>query len=668
MSKTIEELLWLPKLEGKKEEILTLIEVATQEQSNPVSSSNECHPSYNLVIEFLEKHKVSIKNEFRKGDADIIQLKECVFDSDHNRGESGIFVNDEGLITYHCFHDSCSGKTYPELKEKLEGKPRCKYCGEQIEWDEREPYNSDGRRHKCNREFSENDEVTSYKEYPVCRFTARLTRTITHDNQKVTYKLILKNDRFSKEIELSGQEFYDYGSFKKAVAERGFQTCRGLSKCFEDYIQHLEGKSAFKEIKSTVFYGKIAKGTFLFSNVIVEKGKTAIEDATNHYSAPKKNRIEYKSGLYAHQLKDMLQQLCGEEFYKILGFCVGTFFVKEIHDKYGFFPLLFLYDDSRRGKSTLAHIIMGCFGAAKSIKPINFNSTIKASQRLAAKLHSIPLVFNEFVSNDKNNLTLCSFYDRENRVTASFSNDLEVNDPPINCSFVVISTNNIVGYKSEDVVSRLVEVDFDRINNNKLLVDQLKEYASDGKLAEFVVHCMQEIETEQLFDLINDRIKDNRTKCDVHDRFIENYSIIQACAMAFLYSLNQQEEAIKLTENENFFLDMQLQQEKTSDQKCGKTFLNLLYAFLEKSNVNSCFDYEYAHASYKASSNQLIFRMKKTWEDVRRYGKSCGVEVADKKDIERSLKSLGGKYKSIRIKNSTYKGWVVPYEDDRVTS
>jgi hypothetical protein len=53
----------------------------------------------------------------------IYLLHECPFDSSHAKGEAAIFQESNGKMGFHCFHNSCAGHRWQDVKEKI-GKPK----------------------------------------------------------------------------------------------------------------------------------------------------------------------------------------------------------------------------------------------------------------------------------------------------------------------------------------------------------------------------------------------------------------------------------------------------------------------------------------------------------------------------------------------------------------
>ncbi|MFC1895062.1 phage/plasmid primase, P4 family [Thermodesulfobacteriota bacterium] len=74
------------------------------------------------VRRYLGKYGVTIKSVKEKGEATWYCLDACVFDSTHTGGEAAIVRSPHPPhLTYHCFHDSCNGKTWREARECISG-------------------------------------------------------------------------------------------------------------------------------------------------------------------------------------------------------------------------------------------------------------------------------------------------------------------------------------------------------------------------------------------------------------------------------------------------------------------------------------------------------------------------------------------------------------------
>ena len=108
------------------------------------------------VRSFLMENSILVKKEKDWNGNTMLVLEECVFDSSH-KNDASIIIHGDGKLSYQCFHNSCQGKTWNDLRNHI-GKPKtqqlCKRCNTPIEWTSENgksiPANIDGSRHFCN--------------------------------------------------------------------------------------------------------------------------------------------------------------------------------------------------------------------------------------------------------------------------------------------------------------------------------------------------------------------------------------------------------------------------------------------------------------------------------------------------------------------------------------
>jgi hypothetical protein len=72
-------------------------------------------------VEWCAKHGIAIQYDSQYQDAKKYVLEECPFNSTHK--ESAIFQNENGAISFKCFHASCQNYGWQELRQKFE--PGC---------------------------------------------------------------------------------------------------------------------------------------------------------------------------------------------------------------------------------------------------------------------------------------------------------------------------------------------------------------------------------------------------------------------------------------------------------------------------------------------------------------------------------------------------------------
>ncbi|MGQ9571048.1 MAG: AAA family ATPase [Thermodesulfovibrionales bacterium] len=78
------------------------------------------------VPAYLNHYNIEVVKEKRIDNATLFCLSHCVFDENHTPNESAIVQNDNGVLSYQCFHDSCQGRTWQEARERISGKDNLK--------------------------------------------------------------------------------------------------------------------------------------------------------------------------------------------------------------------------------------------------------------------------------------------------------------------------------------------------------------------------------------------------------------------------------------------------------------------------------------------------------------------------------------------------------------
>ncbi len=72
------------------------------------------------VRDFIAKHGISVKSEGNFAYGTKFVLDECVFDPSHKSPDSAILVRNDGVLCYHCFHDSCADKSWKDVRRLFE--------------------------------------------------------------------------------------------------------------------------------------------------------------------------------------------------------------------------------------------------------------------------------------------------------------------------------------------------------------------------------------------------------------------------------------------------------------------------------------------------------------------------------------------------------------------
>lgn len=91
-----------------------------REQKKPQQRTyTEQHINFDLR-DFIAKHNIRVKKESRFNGGTRFVLEECLFDSNHKSPDSAILLRDNGVICYKCFHNSCQGKGWKDVRLMFE--------------------------------------------------------------------------------------------------------------------------------------------------------------------------------------------------------------------------------------------------------------------------------------------------------------------------------------------------------------------------------------------------------------------------------------------------------------------------------------------------------------------------------------------------------------------
>ena len=90
-------------------------------QHEDATRENNYHSSEQFDLDaFLSKHNITVSSVENVADGKKYILEHCVFDESHRGKDAVIFRNNNGAIAYYCFHNSCSGYHWKDVRLKFE--------------------------------------------------------------------------------------------------------------------------------------------------------------------------------------------------------------------------------------------------------------------------------------------------------------------------------------------------------------------------------------------------------------------------------------------------------------------------------------------------------------------------------------------------------------------
>lgn len=465
-------------------------------------------------------------------------------------------------------------------------------------------------------------------------FTARFTKEIYNDDNEVSREISIYKNGKTVKIELSSDEISEIQLFRKAINKRIVVSYEAIStRQHNEFREFIEQQSQMTTAKKTKYLGKLDSHCFVADNQLVNE--CGLKENDEYILARNRMQIDGDKETLRKAF-EMLYRILGKNYWKFIGFAIGSFFCNEIASKLGFFPILFLHGEKGSGKSRLAEILTAFFGAHREAKAFTISSTTKSLQRASAKYKSIPIRLNEYQSNQTNNTLLCSLYDREGYNRAKTDNSYDIQAGEVNASFIVLSTHNITGYKAEDVASRVIEIDTNTLNQDADAMDWL--WNNRDSLSWFVVEAMK-IKVTEILQAIESEEKNNRkdfleSKKEFSDRTLETHSVIQGCAR---FSQAIACTNIEIINTDSCIDSIENQTRETRLADVGYSFLQTLHTMTLKQEIPSTI----AQITNINGRETLIFSLRNTLPLVQRFSKQADRAFADEKTLAQRLKTLG---------------------------
>lgn len=627
---------------------------------------------------FLSSSGIQVKETRAWQDAKLHVLAACVFDPSHKGGEAAIVQHPSGKISYQCFHNSCKGKTWQDVREavgrpKQEKKSCCKYCSQEIAWENKTPKNLDGTSHRdscshwahkraASKEKEEKEKAESKVAYvvtennvthivkggvffPILDFEIRIEKEILDEQGKKSYMVAAMSDdmRVPRRFEVPACSLLNHQKFREEFTSRGFRVYAELFRYFDKFLDFIRQGSRQQCFKTEVV-GKLGQ-EFLFDNALATKDGVGNQEkyiAGRSFLQHKENGNLKKN---VHLLEDVYQN----EAWKAIGFSVATLFIHEIVALFSFFPILFVSGKKGSGKNTLADTIKSLFGA-KLVKNFNFNSTAKSLQRSLARYSGVPLIMNEYSGTRQNNMLLRSIFDREGYQRAKTDNTNEVQGGEMNASLIALSTRAISGEYADEVISRVVMLDMDRVKKDRKGMDEIRK--AMPQLSEFVPFCLKNISAESLMESIA-WAKDGLSTLQVEDRMIDTYSIIIGGAKEFYQKMGLPFDI----DTASIVNEMTAHQAESDHANIGQAFIDILESLVLGGGISAQI------AKFDLETEQLMFSLQHAYPIVRKYAYGTGLEVPDYKTVSRCLREMGYTSQQCRIlgNGKAQMVWISPF-------
>lgn len=358
--------------------------------------------------------------------------------------------------------------------------------------------------------------------------------------------------------------------------------------------------------------------------------------------------------------------------WRFFGWAVATLFAKAIFEDSGHNPLLYFFGKHQSGKTVHANILQGMFGA-HLIPQTNFLSSQKGDSRVLGQYSCSPVILNEFQSNEKNNSFLCSIFDRQGYTIAKKSQDMGVITFPVNAGVVIAGTFFPSGAKSEDVLSRMITINFDQSTRSKTFrYIRTREFME--KISVFVPFCLAHIDPANLIQEIKaeeSRISEEVEKLNgdmaKHDeRTIKNMAILGACYKAFINALASQiQDAAAFKEK---FLDAAIdvsivqtaidQYQETGDNDIAVNFIQNLVSLVSLDSARPDMNGNLLPGKFSdmvkietgEQTTTISFRYKVIFQYVKIFARQQNQEIPDQKTVRLAIERRFNVNKNVNVR------------------
>jgi len=95
---------------------------AIKEKGQKLATSDLWNQNSKLNVDlYLSEHGIAVKRKVCQDDRIIYILDHCLFDESHTGKDAAIIQYNNGALAYHCFHDSCTDKTWKDARRAISG-------------------------------------------------------------------------------------------------------------------------------------------------------------------------------------------------------------------------------------------------------------------------------------------------------------------------------------------------------------------------------------------------------------------------------------------------------------------------------------------------------------------------------------------------------------------
>jgi len=399
--------------------------------------------------------------------------------------------------------------------------------------------------------LSEKDEVIK----PITNFLIDIVNRIVHEDGTVKREVQLKNEvEVSELFVLEPSNMPTAKDFSKFCFSQGNFIFKGSTKELNELWDYLFSKDTGRKIYLLMQVGYIAKfDLYLFDNIAIKNSEVIVKDKNgvfwlnellgikidpiSKYRILPRIKIPEKDFNFLEYINNVISALNrnvgGYKGSLVIGYIVATIYSFEIHRRFGFFPILFIYGKFKSGKNIMCSLIMEFFGLKDSETSIHENSQTAVS-RLLSFISYLPNWIDEYKASDKKIKAMDGFFrSAYNKVSPikALKDDTGIREIPVRGNLILSGEEMPT---DPALRSRCFPINLSMQERKDEVYPEVIEMSKD--FSEITSHLILNKSQENIKNLLN-LISDNKSRfisAGFDSRQAEVYSVI-ASGYEFLY-------------------------------------------------------------------------------------------------------------------------------------
>ena len=487
-----------------------------------------------------------------------------------------------------------------------------------------------------------------------------------------------ENGTISRTIEVSARNFSNITLFKQQIISTGQFFFKGKQEDLDEIYQRLCTFGTAKITRTPYRIGHIGGGTYLFNNVVVQKGKLYVSEkrgdpieveGTGYKPRPlyieseasNISRVElcHDDFDYREAIVKVSQNWKANDTLLGLGWIVASVFADVIHDEFGAFPILFVSGIYEGGKTTYCEFIAQFHGISTHVNNAGEITKVALSHMMRYFSNMIVWV-DEYRQTEKMGMWdgyLRSIYNRQGAAKGLRDSIDQIRKVPV---YGTLMISGEAMPADSALNTRIISVDLAK----RHIVGQHYQWLIDNrhKFSRMYIELakQREAKSEELVKNIKDMRRMISKQWELSDRHALNYAIIISALEMFC------PEAIP----GEGFLDWCMHHAKARQIVAHEDHIlsQFLYdmSFLKMNGKLNTGCYEIGTEDNGSMNKFLYLHLKSAYDQWSEYKKNIGQPLAkgfNYRTISTYIKNLGWPFVTRRLEKRAAYCIAIPISD-----